>query len=44
MFGKFKTNKMHKFQLVCLFYLSSDMFWQAAIFKEEYIDFITQNS
>jgi hypothetical protein len=35
MFGKFKTNQMHNFQLVLfiLFYFSTYMFWQAAIFK-----------
>jgi hypothetical protein len=43
MFGKFKTNQMHNFQLVLftLFYFSSDMFRQAAIFKKGYISFIT---
>jgi hypothetical protein len=37
MFGKFKTNQMHNFQLVLfiLFYFSSDMFRRGAIFKEE---------
>jgi hypothetical protein len=44
MFGKFKTNQMHNFELVCLFILfyfsSFDMFRRAAILKEEYINFI----
>jgi hypothetical protein len=42
MFGKFKANQMHASQLVVciLFYFSSDIFRRAAIFKEEYINFI----
>jgi hypothetical protein len=39
-FGKFQTNKMHNFQLFYLFYFSYDMFRRAAIFKEEYVNFI----
>jgi hypothetical protein len=46
MFGKSKTDQMHNFQLVLflLSYFSPAMFRRAAIFKEEYINFITYNS